>query len=292
MACGCTGRSDRVPTSSGCGCGSTSPATGASGARAATSPGLPAPVRTSSASSGVSSRSTSPRVLERASPIGTRPTVPVRDPFEVRFRPSEANSIPGLVHDGFAGLGGPLQHQVIDLLGRLPAAVLPRVRDYLLTFSDVGMRLDALQRVVDANGHVPDLPAPSPADDPATPSVHYLTAGDQPVFSVPAPPAPQRVCLTNGFDPRWGTPPATYEGVALAFEPASGTYAFDRAYALAHSPKDSAARPLYDTFALDRLERGYGSNLVLAPWKPTLSSPWDFRWQARVAPARIVCETG
>jgi hypothetical protein len=98
--------------------------------------------------------------------------------------------------------------------------------------------------------------------------------------------------LTNGFDPRWGTPPATYEGVALAFEPTTGTYAFDRAYALAHSPKDSAGRPLHDTFALDRLERGYGSNLVLAPWKPTLSSPWSFRWQARVAPPRIVCETG
>jgi hypothetical protein len=307
MACGCDGAPKQPGRGPGCGCegGSTVGVAGRSksatrseraSSRAATAAGIPSPTRSErGATHAVDAfeASSAPRQAEdRVAPIGTRPTVPVRDPFEVRFRPAEANSIPGLIYDCFSGLGGPLQHLVIDLLKRLPAEVFPRLRDYLLRFTDVPMRLDVLQRVVDANGHVPDLPDPSPADDPATPSVHYLAAGDQPVYFVPAPPAPQRVCLTNGFDPRWGTPPATYQGVALAFEPNTGSYAFDRAYALANSPKDSARRPLYDTFAFDQVERGYGSNLVLAPWKPTLSSPWTFRWQARVAPPRIVCETG
>jgi len=98
---------------------------------------------------------------------------------------------------------------------------------------------------------------------------------------VPPPPASQNFCLINGFDPSWGQPPKTYEGVVVQFDPALGAYRFSP-----HSPG------LFEVFAktkderlmrwLDNMTERYLQGYMLQPYKPQDGTGrWNVRWIPR-----------
>ena len=98
---------------------------------------------------------------------------------------------------------------------------------------------------------------------------------------VPPPPAPQDVCLVNGFDPRWGTPPGEWRGVVMRFEPTLGAYGFDAA----SIPVREAFLRTGDTRLRDWYEEvasRYRTGFMLQPY-PTDdgSGQWAFRWIPR-----------
>lgn len=95
---------------------------------------------------------------------------------------------------------------------------------------------------------------------------------------LPAPPAPQDVCLVNGFHREWGTPPENVWGVPLPFNPDLGAYLYDPDYAAARVP--SAARAKAEQI-LSELKRRWDLGQLLQPYKRG-DDTWDFRWIPRL----------
>jgi hypothetical protein len=108
---------------------------------------------------------------------------------------------------------------------------------------------------------------------------------------VAPPPAPQVVCLTNGFDERWGSPPSTYKDIALRFDPAVGAYRFDFGYAISASPGAREGRPDYERFVFDGVQRNFEAGMLLFPFRRTLASPWEYRWDYPPNPPIVACST-
>ena len=91
---------------------------------------------------------------------------------------------------------------------------------------------------------------------------------------LPPLPAPQQVCIVNGFEPNWGTPPADYRSVPLIFDPELGAYQFDMEYA-----KRQLRDPSNVTMVWIRdVAAHYASGLMLQPYKRPDDDMWYFRW--------------
>lgn len=236
--------------------------------------------------------------ISRPLPIGVRPSVPERAPFEVLFRPDNLSPVASILFDAFRGAPDSMVEMVMTLLRTLPADTLAAAHDYLMTFPDVPSRLAALSGVAAANGQIPAGPAPSsvpPNREAVPPSQGYAisttAAAQLAMRRVPPPPVPQKVCLTNGFDDRWGAPPSTYKDIALQFDPSVGAYRFDFGYAVTASPGSREGRPLYDRFVFDGIKRTFDAGLLLFPFRRNLASPWEYRWDYPPRPPIIVCST-
>jgi hypothetical protein len=125
------------------------------------------------------------------------------------------------------------------------------------------------------------------------------------VQHVPPLPAPQETCIVNRFQPKWGTPPGWYNGIALDFDPKLGAYTFDstrsdyaerlaayREQSIAHSlgagpPPDPSLRSMSYWFSV--LAGQYQSGYMLQPYKTSGDKRWRTRWipQRR----RVSCHT-
>ncbi len=91
-------------------------------------------------------------------------------------------------------------------------------------------------------------------------------------------PASQAVCIVNGFDPSWGQPPATYQGVVMQFDPTLGAYRFSPA--AMHPVFVAQEEPaLMEWF--HRVAPRYEQGQMLQPYKPNDGSGWSFRWIPR-----------
>ena len=234
----------------------------------------------------------------RPVPIGARPSVPETQPFEARIFPNDRNVFGDIVYGVFGGELLIMQGDVVRMVNRIPPDRWPAVRDYLFTVP-VGFRMPALSQlvmtagVIDPVGRMYPLPDPvSPVPEPPPLQVTYSITQRPGIIYAPPPPEPQRVCLINGYDPRWGTPPGTYKNIALPFDASSGVYEFDRAYADRNSPTAGAGRPLYSDFDFSQLANFYGSGWqVLQPFKRSMASPWEYRWVFRAANPVVDCQT-
>ncbi len=109
----------------------------------------------------------------------------------------------------------------------------------------------------------------------------------------------------NRFQPKWGTPPGWYNGIALDFDPKLGAYTFDstrsdyaerlaayREQSIAHSlgagpPPDPSLRSMSYWFSV--LAGQYQSGYMLQPYKTSGDKRWRTRWipQRR----RVSCHT-
>lgn len=96
---------------------------------------------------------------------------------------------------------------------------------------------------------------------------------------LPPLPAPQGFCVVNGFDPRWGVPPSTYQGVVMQFDPGMGAYRF-QPQALEHAFASQNDQALMQWF--HNMKTRYDSGLMLQPYKDDPGSPnWSYRWIPR-----------
>jgi hypothetical protein len=108
----------------------------------------------------------------------------------------------------------------------------------------------------------------------------FSTAVGQPTQQwVPPPPAPQTVCLVNGFDSTWGAPPDSYKGIALRFDPNYGAYVWDEPYTLARSQRDAFGQFAFNRMDFDLVQKFFSSNLyLLQPFRSAGSPAWLYRW--------------
>ncbi len=230
-------------------------------------------------------------------PIGARPSVAEPKPFEARIFPNDRNVFGQIVYEIFGGELSGMQDDVIRMVNRIPPDKWPGVRDFLFGVPRP-VRMPALSQLVISAGVIDPIgrmyPLPDPTSlTPAVPvRVTYSPVQRSGIIYAPPPPEPQRVCLINGYDPRWGAPPDTYKNIALPFDPSSGVYAFDRAYADRNSPTAGQGRPLYSDFEFSQLANFYASGWqVLQPFKRSMASPWEFRWVFRKAAPVVECKT-
>lgn len=239
----------------------------------------------------------SPSESPRPLPIGARPSVAEPQPFEARIFPNDRSAFGDIVYGVFGGELELFQGDVARMVNRIPPERWTAVRDFLFTVPP-GYRMPALSQLVGAGGLIDPagrmypLPDPGTATATAAPAFVSALAQSPGVIYAPPPPEPQRVCLINGYDPRWGAPPDTYKDIAMPFDPSSGVYGFDRAYVDRYSPTAGAGRPLFSGFDLTQLENAYASGWqVLQPFKRTMSAPWEFRWVFRAAVPVVECKS-
>ena len=98
---------------------------------------------------------------------------------------------------------------------------------------------------------------------------------------VPPPPAPQDFCIVNGFDPRWGTPPGSWRGVVLRFDPALGAYRFDPDSSVVRKNFARVESPELRAW-FEEVGQRYRTGYMLQPYRPDDGAgQWAFRWIPR-----------
>jgi len=309
MSCGC-GSSKKVASAGPCGCAAPTAAYGSNHGDAWAAPTVPTGVPIGDGSTGGSmgsrlsvpwggggagngGRSRTPST--RAVPIGVRPTVPEPTPF----LPGSYPGLPGSIGQDLADLFPSGRRVILDqaeiALRKIPESRRPAAVAALLQVPEQ-LRLTQLLRISSMNGEIPDhlpgSPAGLPQGDAAeTWSIDGALSSAR-TRQVAPPPAPQQVCLVNGYDPRWGPPPPSYLGVPLQFDVLSGSYVFDQAWAIKNSPRISHGQQAWSRADYNRIKTSYErSGLTLQPFRRSISSPWEFRWVVHTHPPQIRCET-
>jgi hypothetical protein len=95
---------------------------------------------------------------------------------------------------------------------------------------------------------------------------------------LPAPPAPQDVCVVNGFDPAWGRPPERVWGLRMRFDESVAAYVYDYEYSTAGVNLD------YDRLArqtLAEVKRAWDDGRMLQPYRRD-DDTWQYRWIPRM----------
>lgn len=98
---------------------------------------------------------------------------------------------------------------------------------------------------------------------------------------IPPVPASQEVAFVNGFDSHWGTPPLTFNGVAMQYDPRIGAYAGPMKDLGGAHRTPQVGNPA----ARLNIQKQYASGLMLQPYKRADATgpdaPWYFRWIAQ-----------
>jgi hypothetical protein len=227
--------------------------------------------------------------------IGSRPSAPESTPFSLAVDPTDAVRDVIAMLDFFFPTGTSGRAEAFQLLMTLEPWQRERAMAAIGRVAP-GARLDALKGYL-AKPEPPPVEPPAPPSPPiSAPQYVSIIAGGRgrmvpliPGSAPPLKPTPTPTCIVNGFDPRWGTPPADWKSVALQFDATTGAYRFDLRWALLHSPQDAFGHPLYSAFDFQKVKDNYGWQLWLQPYRTNVSSPWEFRWIPAVATSQVQC---
>jgi hypothetical protein len=208
----------------------------------------------------------------RAAPIGTRSTVPLPAGFDDALKIRVPRVV--MVELLFGEADAIVRAEALRLLRLVPDTRLV-IAERLLAETPPAFRLDRLTELVRSDPGLEAIETTVTISPLRTslrvPRVASRSAG--PV--VPT-------CLANDFDPRWGTPPATYHDIPLQFDAGRGWYAFDVQQAHRDAPRDLWGQPKWDSIEFARVASSYDASYALQPYRRSLGSPWDFRWILRV----------
>ena len=248
----------------------------------------------------------------RVVPLGLRPAVPERPGFDVPM-------FTGILVPGFEGMARAVIEEAARLFAPIPGAFHPIVVD-TLTLTPKNDRLQTLRSLsasltsLDPEWYQPTLARltevtwynrasiarnfalehPRIERRPqrallTTDQMRYRAGGPVPV-RIPPPPAPQEVCIVNGYDPAWGAPPSKFRGIPMEFDAALGAYRFDEAYAIRN------AGPYYDPgytrTDFDAVKQTYATGYMVQPYRRSDVPGWSFRSIVRTGRPTRECTRG